>query len=157
MAKNWTSTRSSLFKEDFLGRVQPFPKVRELFERIRADEKSIALASSGKGKEIEYHKKLCKIEDLVDCEITSDDADSSKPAPDVFAASLKKMKIAPEEGMVVGDTRFDAEAAGKIHLKAVGLLCGGTAAEKLKEAGMIAIYADPADLLERYAESPLAK
>src|SRR3954452_3850857 len=38
--------RGELFKEKYLELVQPFPKVRELFERLRRDGKRIALASS---------------------------------------------------------------------------------------------------------------
>src|ERR1700732_420478 len=38
--------RSHLFKTDFLPRVQPFPKVKELFERIKKDGRKVALASS---------------------------------------------------------------------------------------------------------------
>ena len=149
--------RSKLFQDDFLPRVQPFPEVRTLFRRVQADGKKIALASSGKGEEVEHYKKICRIENLVDCEITSDDADSSKPAPDVFEASLKKMKLEPAEAVAVGDTRFDAEAAGKTGIKAVGLVCGGMSAEVLREAGMIAVYRDPADLLAHYDASPLAR
>src|SRR4051812_12977859 len=149
--------RSAVFKKEFLPHVRPFPKVRELFLRVREDGKKIALASSGKGEEVDVYQKLCDIEDLIDVQVTSDDADSSKPAPDVFAASLKKVGVDAPAAIAVGDTRFDAEAAGKIRLPVIGLVCGGTSEEQLREAGVIAIYKDPADLLERYDSSPLAR
>ena len=38
--------RSNFYKKEYLPRVKAFPKVRELFERIRQDGKRIALASS---------------------------------------------------------------------------------------------------------------
>src|SRR3712207_5613196 len=38
-------SRTELFKRDYLPHVRPFPKVRELFERIEADGLFIALAS----------------------------------------------------------------------------------------------------------------
>ena len=59
------------------------------------------------------------------------------------------------EAVVVGDTPYDAEAAGKIKLKTVGLLCGGWSEKELRDAGCIAVYRDAADLLARYEESPL--
>ena len=40
--------RGEIFKKKYLPQVRPFPKVRELFERVRSDGKKIALASSGK-------------------------------------------------------------------------------------------------------------
>jgi phosphoglycolate phosphatase-like HAD superfamily hydrolase len=55
----------------------------------------------------------------------------------------------------VGDTPYDAEAAGKAGLRTVGVLCGGFPEEDLRNAGCIAIYADPAALLDRLDDSPL--
>ncbi|HYX42908.1 MAG TPA: HAD family phosphatase, partial [Pyrinomonadaceae bacterium] len=40
--------RGDLYKREYLPRVRAFPKVRALFERIRADGKQIALASAAK-------------------------------------------------------------------------------------------------------------
>lgn len=156
IGKELDEYRSELFKKEMLPLVRPFPKVRDLFLRTRADKKKIALASSGKGEEVEAYTKICDITDLVDVQVTSDDADSSKPAPDIFEASLKKLKVEPAEAICVGDTRFDAESAAKAGIAALGLLCGGTPEAQLREAGMIAIYQDPAGLLEHYSSSPLA-
>ncbi|MGH9943020.1 MAG: HAD family hydrolase, partial [Pyrinomonadaceae bacterium] len=51
---------------------------------------------------------------------------------------------------------YDAEAAGKIKLRTIGVLCGGFPEADLRRAGCTDIYRDPADLLARYSESPLA-
>jgi len=65
---------------------------------------------------------LVKIGDLIDGYVSGDDADSSKPAPDIFAASLEKLGgISPADGVTVGDTRFDIEAAKKAGLKTIGV------------------------------------
>jgi HAD superfamily hydrolase (TIGR01549 family) len=145
--------RSDLFRKEYLPKVRAFPKVRELFQRIRDDNKHIVLASSGKKADTKYYIDLLKIDDLIDGYVSGDDADSSKPAPDIFAASLKKLgDISPAEAMTVGDTRFDVEAARKADLKTIAFLCGGTAESVLREAGAIAIYRDPADFLANYAE-----
>ena len=138
-------------------RVRAFPKVRELFQRVRADGKRIALASSAKGDELEAYKEIAHIEDLVEEETSKDDAERSKPHPDIFEAALEKLgDLKPGEAVVVGDTPYDAEAAGKLGLKTVGVLCGGFPEAELRAAGCVAIYRDPADLLARYAESPLS-
>src|SRR3954469_15014830 len=44
--------RGELFKTRYFGNVKPFPKVRELFQRLREDGWRIALASSAKGREL---------------------------------------------------------------------------------------------------------
>src|SRR6201999_2193691 len=58
--------RGKIFKEKYLFQVRPFPRLRELFERVRSAGKKIALASSGKADEVEYYQKLAGIEGLVD-------------------------------------------------------------------------------------------
>lgn len=146
--------RGELFKRDFLPKVRPFPKVRELFERIIADGKRIALASSAKEEELKEYKKIAHIEDLVEEETSADDADKSKPHPDIFEAALERLGDAkPDEVIVVGDTPYDAQAAGKIDLRTIGVLCGGFPEAELRRAGCIEIYKDPADLLARYGDS----
>jgi HAD superfamily hydrolase (TIGR01549 family) len=143
--------RSELFRKEYLPRVRPFPKVRELFQRIRDDHKRIVLASSGKKADTEYYVKLLKIENLIEGYISGDDADSSKPAPDIFAASLKKLgDISPVDAVTVGDTRFDIEAARKAGLRTIAFLCGGTPESGLRKAGAVAIYRDPSDFLAHY-------
>lgn len=150
--------RGALFKNQYLPKVKAFPRVRELFERIRQDGLSIALASSAKKDELEDYKKIAHIEDLSKTETSSGDVDRSKPHPDVFAAALDRLgRVDHEKIIVVGDTPYDAEAAGKIGLRTIGLLCGGWNEKDLRAAGCIAIYRDPADLLAGYGDSPLAR
>ena len=149
--------RSRYFKEKYLPKVRPFPKVPELFQRIRQDGKRIVLASSGKREEVDVYKRIAGIEGLVDADTSSDEADRSKPHPDIFVVALKKLGDPdPATVVAVGDTPYDAEAAGKAGIKTIGVLCGGFPEKSLREAGCIALYRDPADLLAHYEESRLA-
>jgi len=149
--------RSALFKRDYLPRVTAFPHTRELFERIKQDGKQIALASSAKEDEVNVYKQLARIADLLTGETSSEDVAQSKPHPDIFAAALKQVGNPPvADAIVVGDTPYDAQAAGKIQLRTIGVLCGGWTEEELRRAGCVAIYRDPADLLAHYDTSPLA-
>jgi phosphoglycolate phosphatase-like HAD superfamily hydrolase len=65
--------------------------------------------------------------------------------------------VRADEAVVVGDTPYDAEAAGKLSLRTVGVLCGGFPEGELRAAGCSDIYRDPADLLARYDQTPLAR
>ena len=148
--------RSDLVKQQFLPRIRPFPEVRALFERLRRDGVRCVLASSAKQDELGFYKKLIEIEDLVEAETSSDDAEKSKPHPDIFEAAMARLPgVQPSEALVVGDTPYDAQAAARAGLRTVGLLCGGFSEESLREAGCIAIFRDPADLLARYDDLPL--
>jgi HAD superfamily hydrolase (TIGR01549 family) len=148
--------RSELFKREYLPKAKAFPRVRELFERIKQDGRKIALATTAKEEEIKIYKEMAGIDDLVDTVACSDDVKRSKPHRDICSAAVQKLgNIASDRVMAVGDTRYDAEAAGKINVRTVGLLCGGGNLVELIQAGCIAIYKDPADLLEHYGSSPL--
>ncbi|HZQ51019.1 MAG TPA: HAD family hydrolase [Bryobacteraceae bacterium] len=151
--------RSSLFKERYLSHVKPFPCVRELFKRIKENRQAVALASSAKGDELKQFEKIARIDDLVEVETSSADANKSKPHPDIFEAALDRLgnHIRRKNVIVVGDSPHDAEAAGRAGLRTVGVRCGGFPEEALREAGCVAIYDSPEDLLRNYEQSPLAK
>jgi HAD superfamily hydrolase (TIGR01549 family) len=149
--------RGALFKREYLPAVKAFPNVRQLFLRLHSDNKKVALASSAKADELEAYKKIAGIDDLIEAETSSDDAERSKPYPDIFQAALARLPgIGPGDVLVVGDTPYDAEAALKSQLRTVGVLCGGWSEAELRSAGCIAVYRDPADLLARYQDSPLS-
>ncbi len=148
--------RSALFKKKYLERVQAFPKVRDLFERIRADGNKVALASSGNADEIEHYVALAKIGNLIDARTTKSEVRHSKPEPDVFLEVLNQLRLPADEAIVIGDTPYDVQAAKKSQMQTIALLCGGFFEDELRASGAVAIYRDIADLLASYQRSPLA-
>ena len=150
--------RGQHFKSRYLSEVRAFPKTRELFQRVLADGKNVALASSAKEEELKIYEEIAQIGDLVRAETSANDAKKSKPHPDIFEAALGRLgEMDPAQVIVVGDTPWDAIAAAKAGMRTVGVRCGGFAEEDLRAAGCIAIFADPADLLARHGEFPLAE
>jgi HAD superfamily hydrolase (TIGR01509 family) len=155
--KDLDDYRRDVFKKEYLPLVKGFPKVRELLQRIKRDRKRIALASSATAEELEIYKQVTKVTDLIESETSSQDADKSKPHPDIFEAALRQLPgITLDQVIVIGDTPYDAEAAAKANLQTIGLLCGGWKERDLLQAGCVATYKNPADLLARYDKSPLA-
>lgn len=150
--------RGKLWKSRYMSKVRPLPRVRELVQRILRDGKQIALASSAKGDELEQYKRIAHIDDLIQKETSSDDAERSKPYPDIFEAALAKLHgLDAAEAVVIGDSPYDAQAANKIGIKSIGVLSGGFPEEQLRASGYVAIYRDCADLLTHYSNSPLAR
>ena len=147
--------RQDLFKRKYMPKVKAFARVRDLFLRIRSEGQRILLASSAKEDELNSYKHLMNAEDLIDETVNSSEVSKSKPHPDIFSAALKRGGIAADRAIAVGDSPYDAEAAGKIGLATIGMLCGGFPETKLRAAGCIAIYRDPAHLLAHYQDSPL--
>ncbi len=151
--------RSDLYRREYLGKVRGFPRVRELFQELLRRGLRIALASSAKGDELSKYKKVVGIEDLIGTETSADDAEKSKPHPDIFAVALRRLgEGIDEDGVyVIGDSPWDAQAARRLGVRTIGLLCGGFPEADLRKAGCVAIYRDPADLLSRLDESPIVR
>lgn len=148
--------RADLFKRKYLPSITALPGVPALFRRIRRDGATIALASSGKAEEVSAYAKIAGVEGLVDVTASADDAEHSKPAPDIFEAALAKIApIAAEDCVAVGDTPWDVIAAKAARLACIGVLSGGFAEADLRDAGAIAVYRDAAHLLADYDASPL--
>lgn len=153
--KQLEAHRTELYLREFMPKVRAFPKVRELFERLRADGVKVALATSAKDQELAHLEKLCGIEDLEPAETTKDDVDRSKPHPDIFEAAWNELGRPPADTVVVvGDTPYDAIAAVKLGLPPLGVLCGGFSAADLRTAGCRVLMRDPAELLARYEQNP---
>lgn len=151
--KELEAHRSDLLKRDHLDQIKPFPEVRALFQRLSDDGVRTILASSSKSDELKVYQGIAGIEGLVGGTVSSEDAENSKPEPDIFHAALEKLPgIAAADIVVIGDTPHDANAAGKAGLRTLGVLCGGVDAGTLTQAGCIGLYRDPADLLMHYTD-----
>jgi HAD superfamily hydrolase (TIGR01509 family) len=149
--------RSRLFRRWGMPRVRPFPRVRDLFLHVRGRGQRIALASSARADEVPAYEAIAGIADLVDARTSAGDAEATKPEPEIFGVALARLGLPETEVVVVGDSPYDAEAAGKLGLRTVGVLCGGFPGEALRAAGCVELYRDPADLLDRYPASLLAR
>jgi len=152
-----TSYRSFLFKQDYLEKVEAFPKTRELFHRMKKSGIRTALASSAKKEELESYKAIARISDLVDISVTADDVDRSKPHPDIFETALRKLGTKPSNALALGDTPWDAESAGKAGVRTVGVTTGGWTEQELYDAGCIEVYKDVGHLLDCFDHSALSK
>ena len=149
--------RKEIFHRDYMPRIVSFGKTRELLVRVRESGLKIALATSSEPEDVEKYKQIVGMEDLIEDSSSKGDAKSSKPAPDIFAAALAKIGKRPEEVIALGDTPYDAQAARKLGIVTIGLTCGGWKRDDLLDAGCTEVYRDPANLLEEFENSALAR
>ena len=149
--------RKFLFQTQYLAQVRPLPRVREFLVSIQKHGIRVALASSASREDLLAYKKIARIEDLVDSDTSANDAARSKPHPDIFAASLHKLGVAPQNALALGDTPYDAEAAGKAGVSTIGVTTGGWDEAELLDAGCIEVYRDVSDLLDRFEQSALVR
>jgi HAD superfamily hydrolase (TIGR01509 family) len=149
--------RKYLFEQDYFPRVRPFPGVRDFALRLHAAHIRFALASSADKSELTAYKRIAEIEDLVDDETTASDMARSKPHPDIFSTALRRLGLPASKCLALGDTPYDAEAAGKAGVRTIGVTTGGWSHEELLAAGCIEVYRDVAELLDRFDESALVR
>jgi phosphoglycolate phosphatase-like HAD superfamily hydrolase len=151
MGQEIEKRRKQIFRGRYLEYIKGFPAVRDLFVRLLADGRQVALASSAAGDELASYKKKADIADLVQEETSKDDAEKSKPHPDIFEAALDKLgRPSLAEAIVVGDSPWDAIAAQRLGVRCLGLRCGGFPEDALRASGCSEIFDDPHDLLAHY-------
>jgi phosphoglycolate phosphatase-like HAD superfamily hydrolase len=151
LGKQISETRARIFKDMYLPGIRPFEGTRALVERFAADGFTLAVASSAKEDELDPLLKIAAVSGLIDARTSSDDADESKPEPDIVKAALKAARCEPSGAIMLGDTPYDIESATKAGVTIVALECGGWQRDDLK--GAAEVYADPSDLLDRYDAS----
>jgi len=157
LTKQIESLRKEIFHRDYMPRIVSFAKSRELLAKVKESGIKVVLATSSDKEDVTTYKRITGIEDLVDAVASGSDAKESKPEPDIFAVALKKINLGVDRAVALGDTPYDAEAAGKLGIRVIGLTCGGWKTDDLRDAGCVEVYQDPADLLLHFADSLLAR
>ena len=154
-AKQLSAWRAEIFKARYLAKIQAFPRTRDLLQHMYDQGLKLAVATSAKEDELQPLLDRVGATDLIAHQASSDDAPKSKPDGDIVGAALAKLGLDPAEVLMLGDTPYDVEAAAKRGVRVIAFRAGGWTDPYL--TGALAVYADPADLLARYAESPLAR
>ncbi|HEX6135214.1 MAG TPA: HAD family hydrolase [Longimicrobiales bacterium] len=146
--------RGEIFRERYLPRLRAFPGARELLERLRADGKTLVVATSAGAEDLKALLQQAGIEDLIEDSTNSDEAESSKPAPDIVESALAKSGVTAADAVMLGDTPYDVKAARRAGVRVVALRCGGWRDADLR--GAAEIHEDPAELLAHYGRSLLS-
>ena len=130
---------------------RPLAGARELLAELGRRGLAVVLASSGIPKHTGRAANLLHADEHTDAATSSEDAEASKPDPELLDEALAR--VGAGRAFMVGDAVWDVEAADREGLPTVGLLSGGYGRAELLEAGAVAVYRDPADLLEHLDEA----
>ena len=150
-----SNRRGDIFTAEFLPHLQPTRGARRLLERLRDEGRKLLVASSAKEDELKALLAVVDAASMFEATASSDDAERSKPDPDIVSAALRHAKCPAADAIMIGDTPYDVEAARRAGIGIIALRCGGWHDDALHDA--MAIYADPAELLEHYDRSPFAR
>ncbi len=147
--------RKEIFAEKYAPTLKPTAGARDLLLRLQDAGLQLVVASSAAAEELSTLLEAAQVADLIPEATTSSDAEESKPAPDIVGVALKKLGVAPDAAIMLGDTPYDIQSAGGCGVAVIAVRCGGFTDEQLADAR--AIYNDPADLLDHLDTSPLAE
>jgi HAD superfamily hydrolase (TIGR01509 family) len=129
-------------------RGHPLPGAKELVTSLVDRGYEVWFATSAKPEELEHHMKELGAKDNIAGVVSSDEAEESKPAPDIFGLALERAGVSPEEAVVVGDSIWDIEAAKEAGVRAAAVMTGGAFSRaELEEAGAYAVYQNCHELL----------
>ncbi len=145
-----SKTRGEILKQKYLPTLRAFPQTKELLTRLHQEGLKLVVATSAKADEAKPLLELTGAAHLIDVIATTEDAENSKPDPDILQAALKKSGLAPDAVVMLGDTPYDVQAAQKAGVASIGVRCGGWSAPDLK--GAKAVFNDPADLLAHFED-----
>jgi membrane protein len=146
---------AEIYKRDYLARVRPFPGARDLLLKSKDAGKTVVLASSASGPELDHYVQLLDAGAIIDGATSKDDVEHSKPCPDIFESAVRKAGAEPSQAVVIGDTPYDIVAARRSGIDTIALRSGRFPEDALRAERPIAIYDDVATLLEEFDRSPI--
>jgi len=139
---------------ELIGEVEPLKGSRELIEDLKDRGHAVVLASSAKEDEVDHYLDLLDARELADDWTTSADVESTKPEPDLVKAAMGK--AGNDDAVMIWDTTWDVEAAGRAGVKSVTVRTGGFSAAELRDAGAVAVFDSIDELRESLDDTPLA-
>jgi HAD superfamily hydrolase (TIGR01549 family) len=129
------------WKEEFepmLAEVQPFAGVRELLADLGERGVEVVLASSGAPEHVEVYLDLFDGKSLAKAWTTSEDVDQTKPEPDLIQVAVQK--VGGRSPVMIGDSVWDFEAAGRAGHPGYAIRTGGFSVEELRSAGALDVF-----------------
>jgi HAD superfamily hydrolase (TIGR01509 family) len=99
-----------------------FPGVKKLLENLRLKYK-IAIVT-GSSPIVFNHSTKSDFQILFDEVITISDVKKGKPDPEQLILAAKKLKVKPNECVMIGDSFYDAIAAKKAKMDFIGITTG---------------------------------
>ena len=146
--KKLDDLKGKIFKTHYLPSLVPTPGARSLLIRLRNDKRKLAVATSAGKEAVVALLQQAGVSDLIENSTSADEAESSKPDPDILEAALKKTGEEPLNAVMIGDTPYDVEAARRAGIPIVAVRCGGWKDRDLE--GAVGVYDDPGDILANY-------
>jgi HAD superfamily hydrolase (TIGR01549 family) len=133
----------------------PLEGAHDLLVELKRRGLIVVLASSSNEDDLDHFLEALDARNVVDGWTTSDDVERTKPHPDVIHAALEK--AGTQDGVMVGDSRWDIEAAANAGLETVCVITGGWSEQELRGYGAASVFDSLVGRRERLDETPLGR
>lgn len=120
------------FQTELTGAVDLFEGAVELLDALYGRVK-IALATMGPRKVVDRLLSEKSIRRYFDVVVTADEVPKPKPNPEIFLKAARRIKVRPEECLVVEDSIFGVKAAKAAGMGCVAVPSGAYTAEELRK------------------------
>ena len=113
------------------------PGLIDLLEKLQQKKYPMAVASSSFPEIIELILERTGIRKYFQVVVSSQEAGKSKPEPDVFLLAARKLKVMPDECLVVEDSKNGIKAAQAAGMSCVAYQSPGVDPQSQKEADTV--------------------
>jgi HAD superfamily hydrolase (TIGR01549 family) len=131
----------------------PLEGARDLVAELKDRGHVVVLASSSNADDLDHFLDELRVRELVDGWTTADDVERTKPHPDVIHAALEQ--AGTDDAVMIGDSRWDVEAAANAGLETVCVITGGWSEQELRDHGAVAVFDSLPALRENLDSTPL--
>jgi HAD superfamily hydrolase (TIGR01549 family) len=133
----------------------PLEGAHDLLVELKRRDLIVVLASSSNEDDLDHFLEALDARSVVDGWTTSDDVERTKPHPDVIHAALEK--AGTQDAVMVGDSRWDIEAAANAGLETICVITGGWSEQELRDHGALSVFDSLVGLREQLDETPLGR
>lgn len=103
--------RDAIFFEQLHGNVRPMPGATDLVERLSELGYRLALATSGHRRYVSIVLAELRLDRAFEAEVTSDDIEHGKPAPDIYLTAAQMLGLEPPHCLALEDSPLGVASA----------------------------------------------
>ncbi|HKJ85437.1 MAG TPA: HAD family phosphatase, partial [Spirochaetia bacterium] len=118
--------KDDLYLEYAAGRTRTFPTITELVRYLFVHGYRLAVGTASRRRVLDRVLEEAGLAPYFDATVGSDEVEHSKPAPDIFLEAARRLGAAPDRCLVIEDSQYGVEAAGRAGMRVVALPAAGT-------------------------------
>ncbi|MFA6002227.1 MAG: pyrophosphatase PpaX [Thermoleophilia bacterium] len=127
--------------------INTYEGIEELLVELKARGVKLAIVTSKSRETVDMAFHCIRIEHYFDAVITTDDTDNHKPHPQPILLAMRKLDLAPDESVYIGDSPFDIKAGQAAGIATAAVGWGMFAPVRLKELEPDFYFEKPEEIL----------